>query len=163
MHTFKLTLGSYKCFCVFQVLYSHQRALSGCSQVPSLQKFHKCDVTIATGLPFPPRTPSSIVQQYGRDNMILTVQWQPPQYDGGAPVNYTVTVSPSLSSSTTSATSFPVILPYNVTYTVSIVAFNCNGSSSAAMVTIRIGMLSLHIHVHKLITIQNCSNSNLEL
>ena len=68
--------------------------------------------------------------------MTLTVQWQPPQYDGGAPVNYTITVSPGLSPVTTSGTSVPVTVPYNVIHTVNIVATNCNGSSSAAMVTI---------------------------
>ena len=95
-----------------------------------------------TGLPSPPRTPSYAVQQYDRDSVTLTVQWQPPQYDGGAPINYTITVSPGLSPVTTSGTSVPVTVPYNVIHTVSIVATNCNGSSSAAMVTIRIGMLS---------------------
>ena len=87
-------------------------------------------------LPSPPQTPSSTVQQYGQGNVTLTVQWQPPQYDGGAPVNYTITVSPGLSPVTTSGTSVPVAVPYNVIHTVSIVATNCNGSSSAAMVTI---------------------------
>ena len=77
--------------------------------------------------------------------MTLTVQWQPPQYDGGAPVNYTITVSPGLSPVTTSGTSVPVTVPYNVIHTVSIVATNCNGSSSAAMVTIpAIGELSCY-------------------
>ena len=89
-----------------------------------------------TDLPSPPWTPSSIIQQYGRDSVTLTVQWQPPQYDGGAPVNYTITVSPGLSPVTTSGTSVPVTVPYNVIHTVSIVATNCNGSSSATMVTI---------------------------
>ena len=89
-----------------------------------------------TDLPSPPRTPSSTVQQYGRDSVTLTVQWQSPQYDGGVPVNYTITVSPGLSPVTTSGTSVPVTVPYNVIHTVSIVATNCNGSSSAAMVTI---------------------------
>ena len=92
------------------------------------------------GLPFPPWTPSSIVQQFNRENMTLTVQWEPPQYDDGAPVNYTIIISPDLKLLTINATSVPVILPYNVLHTVSIVATNCNGSSSAAMVTIRIGM-----------------------
>ena len=72
--------------------------------------------------------------------MTLTVQWEPPQYDDGAPVNYTIIISPDLKLLTINATSVPVILPYNVLHTVSIVATNCNGSSSAAMVTIRIGM-----------------------
>ena len=78
--------------------------------------------------------------------MTLTVQWQPPQYDGGVPVNYTITVSPDLSPVTTSGTSVPVTVPYNVIHTVSIVATNCNGTSSAAMETILsigIGMLTL--------------------
>ena len=96
-------------------------------------------IVLPLGLPSRPRSLSSTVQQYGRDSVTLTVQWQPPQYDGGAPVNYTITVSPGLSPVTTSGTSVPVTVPYNVIHTVSIVATNCNGSSSAAMVTIRIG------------------------
>ena len=98
---------------------------------------------LSTGLSFPPQAPSYTVQQYGRDSVNLTVQWQPPQYDGGAPVNYTITVSPGLSPVTTSETSVPVTVPYNVIQNVSIVATNCNGSSSAAMETIpAIGELS---------------------
>ena len=97
-------------------------------------------VFLPLGLPSPPRTPSYTVQQYGWDNVTLTVQWQPPQYDGGAPVNYTITVSPGVGTFTTSGTSVPVTVPYNVIHTVSIVATNCNGSSGVAMETIRIGM-----------------------
>ena len=93
-----------------------------------------------TGLPSPPWVPTYTIQQYGRDSVTLRVQWQPPQYDGGALVNYTITVSPGLSPVTTSGTSVPVTVPYNVIHTVSIVATNCIGSSSAAMETIRIGM-----------------------
>ena len=96
---------------------------------------------LSTAIPSLPRTPTSTVQQYGWGSVILTVQWQPPQYDGGAPVNYTITVSPGLSPVTTVSPSALFALPYNVMHTVSIVATNCNGSSSAAMVTIRIGML----------------------
>jgi len=67
---------------------------------------------------------------------MITVQWQPPQDNGSAPVvNYTITV-PGLTTHTTTATSAVVTLPYNVMYTVSIVATNCNGSSSAVMKTI---------------------------
>ena len=119
-----------------------------CSKKYSSNKSHFLGKTpIPTGLPSPPRAPSSTVQQYDQDNVTLTVQWQPPQYDGGAPVNYTITVSPGLSPVTTSGTSVPVTVPYNVIHTVSIVATNCNGSSSAAMVTIpAIGMWhDLHI------------------
>ena len=90
----------------------------------------------STDLPSPSRTASYTVQQYGRDSVTLTVQWQPPQYDGGAPVNYTITVTPGLSPVTTSGTSVPVTLPYNVIHTVSIVATNCRGNSSATIVTI---------------------------
>ena len=101
------------------------------------------DIILLSALSSPPWAPSSTVQQYGRDNVTLTVQWQPPQYDGGAPVNYTITVSPGLSPVTTSGTSVPVTVPYNVIYTVSIVATNCNGSSSAAMLSIpAVGVLS---------------------
>jgi len=92
------------------------------------------------GPPSPPRTPS-FVQQYGRDSVMLTVQWQSPQDGGGAPVNYTITVSPGLVTFTTTATSAMVTIPYNVMHTVSIVATNCNGSSSVVMETVpAIGM-----------------------
>ena len=91
---------------------------------------------IPKDLPSPPRTPSYTVQQYDRDSVTLTVQWQPPQYDGGAPVNYTITVSPGVGTFTTSGTSVPVTVPYNVIHTVSVVATNCNGSSSAVLVTL---------------------------
>ena len=91
-------------------------------------------------VPSPPLTPSSTVQHYSQDSVTLTVQWQPPQDDGGASVNYTITVSPGLSPVTTSGTSVPVTVAYNVNYTVSIVATNCNGNSSAAMETINIGI-----------------------
>ena len=68
--------------------------------------------------------------------MMVTVQWQPPQDNGSAPVvNYTVTV-PGLVSHTTTATSAMVTIPYNVEHSVSIVTNNCNGSSSAVMETI---------------------------
>ena len=89
-----------------------------------------------TDLPSPPRTPSSTVQQYGQDSVTFTVQWQSPLDNGGAPVNYTITVSPGLSPVTTSGTSVPVTVPYNVIHTVSIVATNCIGNSSAVMKTL---------------------------
>ena len=100
----------------------------------------KIHVVLPLGLPSPPRTPTSTVQQYGRDSVTLTVQWEPPQYDGGAPVTYTIAISPSVGTFTTSGTRIMIAgVPYNVIHTVSIVATNCNGSSSAAMETIRIG------------------------
>ena len=97
---------------------------------------------LLAGPPSPPQTPSSTVQQYGRDSVTLTVQWEPPQYNGGAPVNYTITVSPGVGTFTTSGESILVAaVPYSMIHTVSIVATNCNGSSSPAVVTIRIGVL----------------------
>lgn len=70
----------------------------------------------------------------------LVLSWHPPLYGAGALVNYTITVSPALGSFTTSV---EVTVPYNVMHTVSIVASNCNGSSSPALESIRIGMIYL--------------------
>jgi len=102
-----------------------------------------------TDLPSPPRTPSYTVQQYGRDNVSLTVQWQSPQDDGGAPVNnYTVTVSPGSIQVITTVTSASLpAVPYNVMHNVSIVATNCNGRSIAVMETIRVGRLYQSLEV----------------
>ena len=105
-----------------------------------IKHFLQCHFS-PTGLPSPPGNPSYTVQQYGRDNVTLTVQWQPPLYHGGGEVNYAITGIPGLNPVTTSRTNVTVTVPYNVRHTVSIVATNCNGSSSAAMWTIRIGML----------------------
>jgi len=79
---------------------------------------------------------------------MLTAQWQPPQDGGGAPFNYTITVSPGSTEVTTPSTSASLsAVPYNVINTISIVATNCNGSSSAVMETIRIGRLQCSLHV----------------
>ena len=92
------------------------------------------------GPPFSARNPSHSVQQYHQNDVTLSVQWQPPVYDGGAPVdNYTITVTPGGSTFITPGTSILYTLSYNVIQTVSIVATNCNGSSSALMETFRIG------------------------
>ena len=120
-------------FCHFDQ-YGPQQAVA--SIVILGQIYFDICLSIPTDLSSPPQTPSSTFQQYGRDSVTLTVQWQPPQYDGGAPVNYIITVGPGLSPVTTSGTSVPVTVPYNVIHTVIIVATNCNGSSSAAMVII---------------------------
>lgn len=98
----------------------------------------------AARLPSPPRTPSYIVEQYGRDNVSLTVQWQSPQDDGGAPVSYTITVS-SGSTENIDETNAVVTIPYNEMHNVSIVAMNCIGSSSAIVEAIQpVGMLTCY-------------------
>jgi len=91
-----------------------------------------------TGIPSSPlfQTPPYIVQQYGRDNVVLVLQWQSLQYNNAAPVNYTITVTPNVMPITTSGINATVTLSYNVLHTVTIVATNCNGSSSAVMETI---------------------------
>ena len=114
---------------------------------------------LSTATPSPPQTPSYTVEQYGQYRTILTVQWQPPQYDGGAPVNYTITVSPGLSPVTTVAPSALFALPYNVMHTLRIVATNCNGSSSATMESIRIGTyVGVKLPTHNLVCLDfnNC-------
>ena len=103
-----------------------------------------------SALPPTPQNPSYTIQQHGRDNVTVTVQWQ---YDDGNSVSYIITVSPDVGTFTTSRTNVTVNVPYNVIHTVSIVATNSNGSSSATMLTIpaiskychedhQIGMLS---------------------
>ena len=89
-----------------------------------------------TGLSSPPRSPISAVQRHGQENATITLHWQRPQYDGGAPVSYIITVHPGFSPITTNATNVAVIVPYNVRHTVSIVATNCIGDSSAEIVII---------------------------
>ena len=104
------------------------------------------DIFLSIAIPSPPWIPSYTVEKYGQDRVILTVHWQSSQYDGGAPVSYTITVSPDVGTFATTGTSVPVTVPYNVIHTVSIVAINCNGSSSATMETIpAIGRLSYSV------------------
>ena len=80
--------------------------------------------------------------------MTLSVQWQPPVYDGGAPVdNYTITVTPGGSTHTIPGMSINRTLSYNMTHSISIVATNCNGSSSDVVVTITIGKL-VHLFLY---------------
>ena len=103
----------------------------------------QCSVSHQTGPPSPPRALSYTVQQYGQDNVTLTVQWQPPQYDGGNSVSYIITPYTFVSSGTSAS----VTVPYNVMRNVSIVATNCNGNSSATTATIRIGMCPVQVKV----------------
>ena len=57
---------------------------------------------------------------------MLTAQWQSPQDDGGAPVNYTITITPGPTEVTTTTSAPLSAVPYNVINTISIVATNCN-------------------------------------
>jgi len=86
--------------------------------------------------PDPPQNVNTTDQQNGRENVILTVQWQPPEDDGRAPVSYIITVSPGSIEVNTNETSAVVTIPYNMEHNVSIVAMNCNENSSAVMGTI---------------------------
>ena len=125
------------------VIYDHLSP-SACWNCHAMPLFRTRLVLVFSfsGLPSPPLTPSYNVSQYGRDSVMLTVQWQPSQDDGGAPVNYTITASPGPTEVTTSSTSASLpTIPYNVTNTISIVATNCIGNSSVVMQTIRIGKL----------------------
>ena len=90
-------------------------------------------------LPSPPGIPSYTVQQYGQYNVNLTVEWDPPEYDGGTVVNYTITIIPGHSRGL-SETSVPVTLSYNVAYNLSVLATNCIGSTSTSMETITLGI-----------------------
>ena len=105
--------------------------------------------SLSTGLPSPPQAPSYNVLQYHQDTVNLTLQWQPPLYNGGTPVNYAITVTsdltPDPSPDTTYATSVSVTVPYNTAHNVSIVAINCIGRTSATLENIIIGMLSVDI------------------
>ena len=99
------------------------------------------DVAAPIGFPSPPQNLSYKILQSGDDSVNLTVQWEPPQYDGGVQVNYTLTVSPGLSPLTINSTSFTVTLP-DVPSNITVLATNCIGSSSVAVTTIMISMLS---------------------
>ena len=70
----------------------------------------------------------------------MTVQWDP--VDGAD--NYTVTISPPAQLSATVVTSTSVTVSaadYNEDYTVSVVATNCAGNSTAEEYSFRVGEL----------------------
>ena len=103
------------------------------------------DVAAPIGFPSPPQNLSYKILPSGDDSVNLTVRWEPPQYDGGVQVNYTLTVSPDLSPGlsplTINSTSFTVTLP-DVPSNITVLATNCIGSSSVAVTTIMISMLT---------------------
>ena len=87
----------------------------------------------------------------------MSVQWDPPTDDGGRDdLNYTVTISPQAQLSATVVTSTSVNVSaadYNKDYTVSVVATNCAGNSTAEEYSFRVGefKLSWWVRMRKII------------
>ena len=77
--------------------------------------------------------------------MNVTLQWDPPTGNGGRDdLTYTVTISPLAQLSATVVTSTSVTVSavdYNEDYTVSVVATNCAGNSTAEEYSFRVGEL----------------------
>ena len=75
--------------------------------------------------------------------MNVTLQWNPPTDNGGDDdPTYTVTISPPAQLSSTVVTSASVTVSaadYNEDYTVSVVATNCAGNSTAEEYSFRVG------------------------
>ena len=75
----------------------------------------------------------------------MSVQWDPPTDNGGRDdLTYTVTISPLAQLSATVVTSTSVTVSaadYNEDYTVSVVATNCAGNSTAEEYSFRVGEL----------------------
>ena len=73
----------------------------------------------------------------------MTVGWDPPTDNGGRDdLTYTVTISPPAQLSATVVTSVTVsAVDYNEDYTVSVVATNCAGNSTAEEYSFRVGEL----------------------
>ena len=73
----------------------------------------------------------------------VSVQWDPPTDNGGRDdLTYTVTISPPAQLSATVVTSTSTTVSaadYNEDYTVSVVATNCAGNSTAEEYSFRIG------------------------
>ena len=75
----------------------------------------------------------------------MSEQWDPPTDSGGRDdLTYTVTISPPAQLSATVVTSTSVTVSaavYNEDYTVSVVATNCAGKSTAEEYSFRVGEL----------------------
>ena len=84
-----------------------------------------------SGFPSPPqniRQTTSIGQQ----NYIVTVQWDPPLYDGSTPVEYHMyTVRTNSSQIVTLDLKYTFILATNSVVSVSVYAHNCVGESNS--------------------------------
>ena len=98
---------------------------------------------VFAGLPSPPVNIRHSVHRLASNSstVAVTVQWDP--VDGVD--NYTVTISPSAQLSATVVTSTSVTVSaanYNEDYTVSVVATNCAGNSTAEEYSFRVGEFS---------------------
>ena len=66
----------------------------------------------------------------------MSVQWDPPIDNGGRDdLTYTVTISPPVTSTSVTVSA----ADYNEDYTVSVVATNCAGNSTAEEYSFRVG------------------------
>lgn len=86
------------------------------------------------GPPSSPVNVTSSVQQYGRRNVSIILQWDPPVESGGTSVdNYTVTMTgPTMQELTSLGPTTTITVVYNEMYTVNVRASNCVGSSGSA-------------------------------
>ncbi|XP_064403265.1 complement receptor type 1-like [Halichondria panicea] len=92
--------------------------------------------------PGPPSSKRHSILRISANAVNVSVQWNPPTETGGRDdLTYTVTISPpaQLSAVVLTSTSVTVTAQYNVDYTVSVVATNCAGNSTAAAYNFRIG------------------------
>ena len=86
-------------------------------------------------LPSSPRSVRIVKQVLFANSLSVTIGWDPPTDNGGRDnLTYTVTISPPAQLSATVVTSTSVTVSaadYNEDYTVSVVATNCAGNSTA--------------------------------
>ena len=100
---------------------------------------------ITTAAPSHPVSFNHTVQGSSAEGANVSVQWDPPSDNGGRDdLTYTVTISPLAQLSATVVTSTSVTVSaadYNEDYTVSVVATNCAGNSTAEEYSFRVGEL----------------------
>ena len=100
---------------------------------------------ITTAAPSPPVSFNHTVRGSSVEEASVSVQWDPPTDNGGRDdLTYTVTLSPPAQLSATVVTSTSVTVSaadYNEDYTVSVVATNCAGNSTAEVYSFRVGEL----------------------
>ena len=85
-------------------------------------------------VPLSPVNVTSSVQQYGRSNVSIILQWDPPVDSGGTSVdNYTITVTgPTMQELTSLGPTATITVVYNEMYNVNVRASDCVGSSGSA-------------------------------